>query len=531
MRKRYTSVARNAHAATLQLLLVFGRVKTRRIHYIIGTVNSDPLDSLLKLHGRLGALGQRLSAHAEKLGPPRPLPEDIARLRVKRMDGVSGLHELSAEIDRLNAASARPNPFASSAFLATYAKNCEYHPTGVDVRLFLVEDGGKIIAALPLRRAVDGFAKIAGTEVVREPRLELLATHDSEQLGIVCAPADEERAARALINHLTLRETGWGILELIGQRPGGALHRVAHEAESRLHRVRDIQVEPITEVALVWKDLNTYFRSLVKKMRNNISRQARRLYATGEVELVLAEGPPAVAPWLDAYEDLDGRSWKGGTESSIGRHPVRMAFFRELCEGRAGVEPSFVGVVLDGVLIAGLIVVSNGAASPDRHGGWCLEMSYDRTHAALGPGQLLLLLATGEALGRRDSFLNFLQNFAYYKHRWGAAEIEVVNVQLIRRLSVHNVRATAGDAKRWWRARKAGAAPVPGGAGPSERDADDDTGKSPAGESEAVAAPAAAAQGNARSKELARAALESGKPGLKRLDRAAARAYLPFSID
>jgi len=474
-----------------------------------------------KLHGRLGDLGQRLSAHAEKLGPPRPLPEDVVRLRVKRIDGVSGLVAFSAEIDRLNAASARPNPFRSSAFLGTYAKNCEDHPEGVNVSLFLVEDGERIIAALPLRHVLDGFVKVAGTEIVREPRLELLATRDSEQLGIVCTEADEERAARALIAHLTLHEAGWGILELIGQRPGSALHRVVHEAESRTYRARDIQVEPISEVTLTWPDLNAYFRSLAKKMRSNISRQARRLYASGEVELVLARGPSAVAPWLEAYRDLDGRSWKAGTESSIGRHPVRIAYFRELVEGRAGVEPSFVGIVLDGVLIAGLIGASN-AASP-AHGGWCLEMSYDQAHAALGPGQLLLLLATGEALARGDGFLNFLHNFAYFKHRWGASEIEVVNVQLIRRVSVHNVRATAGDAKRWWLARKAGANSAREAARPSEPDAN--------AEGELAAAKAHASPGGERARALTRAALESGSSGLQRLDRAAARKYLPFSVD
>jgi GNAT acetyltransferase-like protein len=473
-----------------------------------------------KLHGRLGDLGQRLSAHAEKLGPPRPLPENV-RLRVKRIDGVSGLVAFSAEIDRLNAASARPNPFCSSAFLGTYAKNCEDHPEGVDVRLFLVEDGERIIAALPLRHVLDGFVKVAGTEIVREPRLELLATRDSEQLGIVCTEADEERAARALIAHLTLHEAGWGILELIGQRPGSALHRVVHEAESRTYRARDIQVEPISEVTLIWPDLNAYFRSLAKKMRSNISRQARRLYASGEVELVLARGPSAVAPWLEAYRDLDGRSWKAGTESSIGRHPVRIAYFRELVEGRAGVEPSFVGIVLDGILIAGLIGASN-AASP-AHGGWCLEMSYDQAHAALGPGQLLLLLATGEALARGDGFLNFLHNFAYFKHRWGASEIEVVNVQLIRRVSVHNVRAIAGDAKRWWLARKAGANSAREAARPSEPDAN--------AEGELAAAKAHASPGGERARALTRAALESGSSGLQRLDRAAARKYLPFSVD
>ena len=474
------------------------------------------------LHGRLGDLGQRLSAHAEKLGPPRPLPEDVVRLRVKRIDGVSGLVAFSAEIHRLNAASARPNPFCSSAFLGTYAKNCEDHPKGVDVRLFLVEDGERIIAALPLRHVLDGFVKVAGTEIVQESLGWNCWQHATASSSASFATkADEERAARALIAHLTLHEAGWGIVELIGQRPGSALHRVVHEAESRTYRARDIQVEPISEVTLTWPDLNAYFRSLAKKMRSNISRQARRLYASGEVELVLARGPSAVAPWLEAYRDLDGRSWKAGTESSIGRHPVRIAYFRELVEGRAGVEPSFVGIVLDGILIAGLIGASN-AASP-AHGGWCLEMSYYQAHTALGPGQLLLLLATGEALARGDGFLNFLHNFAYFKHRWGASEIEVVNVQLIRRLSVHNVRATVGDAKRWWLARKAGANSAREAARPSEPDAN--------AEGELAAAKAHASPGAERARALTRAALESGSSGLQRLDRAAARKYLPFSVD
>jgi hypothetical protein len=150
-------------------------------------------------------------------------------------------------------------------------------------------------------------------------------------------------------------------------------------------------------------------------------------------------------------------------------------------------------------------------------------MSYDQAHAALGPGQLLLLLATGEALARGDGFLNFLHNFAYFKHRWGASEIEIVNVQLIRRVSVHNVRATAGDAKRWWLGRKAGANSAREAARPSEPDAD-------AG-GELAAAKAHASPGGERARALTRAALESGSSGLRRLDRAAARKYLPFSVD
>jgi CelD/BcsL family acetyltransferase involved in cellulose biosynthesis len=487
----------------------------------------DPVTQVPREHRRPATLGQRLRVVLPAAAPPRARTIRVAPLAVTEADGVDGLRRFAADLDRLNAASARPSPFCSSAFLIAYARNCEYHPAGVPVRLFLVQDEGRIIAALPLRRVLDGYGEIAGWPIAREPRLELLATHDCDQLSMLCAKADEQRVARALIGHLTARGGGWGILELIGQRPGGALHRAAHEAASWTHRVRDIRVDTITEIALTWPDLAAYFRSLSKHMRSNVSRQARRLYAAGEVVLVLADGPGAVAPWLEAYRDLDGRSWKAGTASSIDRHPVRTAFFGEVVEGRAGVEPSFIGVVLDGVLVAGLFVASNRAASPTWHGAWCLEMAYDRAYAALGPGNLLLLLATAEAIARRDAFLNFMQNFTYFKHRWGATEIPVANVQLIRRLSLHNVRATAGDARRWWLARVGSRPSAPPSGHPPQLARKTE----PDGAGDGTIPSTGGLPCRDRAEGLTRIALRTNHPGLRRLGGDAAQAYLPFPID
>ena len=101
---------------------------------------------------------------------------------------------------------------------------------------------------------------------------------------------DEERVARALIGHLLSSEPGWGMLELVGQRPQSTLYRAAHGVADARFRVRDIAVEPYNEIALVWADVHGYFRSLPKKMRSNVSRMARRLFAAGEPELVLASG-------------------------------------------------------------------------------------------------------------------------------------------------------------------------------------------------------------------------------------------------
>ncbi len=441
-------------------------------------------------------------------------------LVVSRVDGVRALERCAVDIDRLNAASQRPSAFASAAFLNSYALRNEYHAPGTSERLFLVRESGRVIGCAPMRQSREplspaslGALRLSGT------RLEFLVAADTEQLEFSCAPEDEERVIAALLRHFCERESGWGMLELVGQKPGGALHRAVHAAGRGRFWARDIPVQPFTEVPLAWPDLHTYFRSLTKHMRSNIGRQARRMYQTGKTEIVLAEGAAAVGAWFDAYCELDARSWKSGTGSSISRNARRVRLYREIASGKAGFEPSFVAVLLDDVLVAGLLVGSNGAASPERHGAWCLEMAYDRTRADLGPGQMLLLLAVGEALGRRDSFLNFLQNFAYYKHRWGAELIDVVNVQLIRNLSPHDGRARIGDLRRWWQARKDAKSGVEAAAGPAQ----------PKDHAESSAS-ASVAVDLARARRLTAAALASAGSGMRVLDRAAARGYLPFDL-
>jgi CelD/BcsL family acetyltransferase involved in cellulose biosynthesis len=308
------------------------------------------------------------------------------------------------------------------------------------------------------------------------------------------------------------------MLEFAGQRTESALHRALHAASGRRFRARDIRVSPYNEITLVWNDLGGYFRSLPKKMRSNISRQARRLFAAGEPELLLVDGPKAASAWFDAYCDVDRRSWKQGTQSSISRDPRRVRFYREIAAGAAGLDPGFIGIVLDGVLIAGLLMGSDSSASPGNHGAWCLEMAYDRSRAELGPGQLLLLLAVGRAIENGHRSLSFMQNFAYYKHRWAAQPIEIVNVQLIRRLSLHNVRATAGDWMRTWKAWRRPAA--------DSRIGSDDYGDS--GERNRTPLEL---EDQERARALTTAALAYPGTGVRRLNRRESHEYLPFDFD
>lgn len=445
----------------------------------------------------------------------------MQQLVVSRVDGVHAFERFATDIDRLNAASRRPNAFSSAGLLSCYALRNEYYTPGDGERLFLVREGTRVIGCAPMRQTLQALSPASlGPLRFTGTRLEFLAAADTEQLGFPCAPEDEERVAVALLRHFREHETAWGMLELVGQKPGGALHRAIHEAADARFWARDIRVQPFTEVPLSYPDLYSYFRSLTKHMRSNISRQARRMYQAGKTDIVLVQGAPAVSAWFDAYCELDDRSWKHGTESSISRNARRVRLYREIAAGKAGFEPSFVAVLLDGALVAGLLIGSNGVASPERHGAWCLEMAYDRTRADLGPGQMLLLLAAGEALARHDSFLNFLQNFAYYKHRWGAELIDVVNVQLIRRLSPHDGRARVGDLRRWWQARKGTSSGSEASTAPAQPK-----------DHEESSALASIPVDLDRSRRLTAAALASAGSGMRLLDRAGARGYLPFDLE
>ena len=439
-----------------------------------------------------------------------------AGISVSIADGIAALEDFAAAIDGFNRRSSRPNPFRSADFLRCYALHGEYHVPGAEERLFLVFDGGQLIGCAPMRRTLDAFGAVAGSLGLRGTRLQFLAPFDTEQPGVLCALEDEQRVAAALINYFCEREPDWGMVELAGQRPGGHLYRAAHALADRRFRVRDFGVQPYHEIELRWPDVRAFFRSLPKKMRSNISRQARRLYAAPEPELVLASGAEATSAWFEAYCDLDRRSWKHGTPSSIRRDQRRVQFYRELLAGRGGLEPSFVGILLGGMLVAGLIVGATSASLADPHGAWCLEMAYDRSLASLGPGHLLLLLGVAQAIERGDRWLNFMQNFAYYKHRWGAQPIDVVNVQIIRRASLHNVSAAAGELRR--RFRRADALPA-------LRPDSDHEGAGPGAQAAPVTGPE-----HEHARILTQTALGYAGPGVRCLNREQAMAVLPFDL-
>ena len=377
--------------------------------------------------------------------------------RVERLDGLDGLGEIERAIATCNRRSSRPTPFGDPQFIRAYVANNEYFPnSSMHVRTYVVREGrvgdpctdDAVIGYVVLRHKVD---RVAGP--LRGGRLEFAVTHDSDEPGVIAMAGREIEVTTAILRHLIDNERDWSMLDCFGQLEGSTLRTAAPGLASPRLRVREIAMDPFSTVHLAWPSLAEYFAALSKRMRSNVSRQTRRLYGSGEIELVFARGAET-GSLFDAHLDLEDRSWKHRTDAALRRSCHRVAFFRTLADGNAGVEPSYVGVAHNGVLIAGLLNASFGRST------WSLDMSYDATHADLGPGQLPLLLTIAEAIRRGDESVHFLQFFAYFKERWLADSAPAATLQLIRRPSLWDARAMGGEVRDRMARRPATVEPI-----------------------------------------------------------------------
>ncbi len=415
--------------------------------------------------------------------------------------------------------SERPLPAADPDFIRSYAEHFEYSSKPLVPEIVVVERHGEPIGFLATRSSRH---RVGPGMSVRERTL--LVTHDHDRVNLVASPADEAAVADAVVAEM-LRRGNPSALDIAGITVGSPMHRALHGQATRssLWTAYDIDLPSFCSVPVAWNNVGGYFGALSKTMRSNVSRQARRLFAAGEVELLRADGTDETAPLLPAYLDLEQRSWKFAAGAGVLRSPKRTAFFGDVVRGEAAYRPSMVGVVLDGVLIAGLLLGRYGV------GMWALEMAYDEHHRDLGAGQLLLLLAMSEAIAAGAASLGYLQHFAYFKKRWLAVEVEVVSTRVVRRGSPLHVRHLIAEADR----RHGGAVRaerMPGGPGRRAAHAAPETDDHVAGGDVSArsrtARPATLPEAAAASGRLLSQACRSGV----RIDRKGAEALLPFPL-
>jgi CelD/BcsL family acetyltransferase involved in cellulose biosynthesis len=354
----------------------------------------------------------------------------------------------------LNEQSRRPSPFFTPEYMQTYlAHNETYAREEMEPFFLLVRRraSGEVIGALPLKRVWERFRHVPFRHI------EFLVSSEVDLPGILARPEDELPAARAAMRGLARSLYAASSVVLIDQPETSALYQAMAEARAPWADVRDSAGMPISTICMTYPDPSAYFHSLSHKMRSNVSRLARRLFAEGPIEYLTSSEPAVLPDLFTLYLDVESRSWKHDTEASLRRNPARIELYQEALRGSGPVRYHVDVLLLSGVAIAAQISMHYC----DRT--FAMETCYDGRFEDLGPGNLMLFLAISRSIRLGVVEMSLHGHFDYYKHRWLGQSLATRDIRILRRGSVPHAGALVGEALRRMRGQSERPIGIPAG--------------------------------------------------------------------
>ena len=357
---------------------------------------------------------------------------------------------LREEVNALNRAGTRPDPFSTFEFFENFLRHEKSFPQGRGLHLWFLAafDTGRLVGYMALKQTTH---KVLGLPV---SRLDFLVTHDTDRPQLVARPEHALAVSEAFYAYLLERKREWSFLEFRQQDAASPLFPPPAAVKLKGYRVRQWPSLDNGTIHMRWGTLDAYFKSFSPKFRSNVSRQMRSLLAAGKVEY-LASSDPAITPALfELYHSIEPRSWKSRAGVAIGRNTQWVEYFKGLLDARQPMRVSIQLLLLDGVPVAGFI---SGAFMKRLY---ALHMVYDDRLSRLAPGSALLLMGMRQAIDGRYALFNLLSGFGYYKVRWQAQMTETRIAQIYRLGRPLFWRRLFGDWKRSVFSARSNEAPV-----------------------------------------------------------------------
>lgn len=359
-------------------------------------------------------------------------------IEVRRFGSLEEAAFLRDEVNSLNRAGARPDPFSTFEFLENFLRHDEFFTRGQGLRLWFLAafDAGRLVGYMALKQTTQ---RVLG---LRASKLDFLVTHDDDRPQLVARPEHALAVSEAFYAYLLERKREWSFLEFRQQDAASPLFPPPAAVKLKGYLVRQWPSLDNGTIHVRWSTLDAYFKSFSQKFRSNVSRQMRSLLAAGEVEYLASSDPAATPALFELYHSIEPHSWKLRAGVAIGHYPQWVEYFKGLLDARQPMRVSIQVLLLDGAPIAGLI---NGEFMK---GLYALHIVYDERLSRLAPGSAMLLMGMRQAIDGRYAFLNLLSGFGYYKARWQAQMTETRIAQIYRAGSLLFWRRVLGDWKR-----------------------------------------------------------------------------------
>ena len=251
---------------------------------------------------------------------------------------------LRNEVNALNLASARPDPFSTFEFFENFLRHDECFPGGRGVRLWFLAAflDGRLAGYLALKQVT---RKVLG---LRTSQIGFLVTHDNDRPHVVARPEHLSQVSEAFYAYLLGRKQEWSVLEFQQQDDTSSLFPPPATVSLKGYLVRPWPSLENGTIQVRWETLHEYFMALAKNSRHNVKRQVHHLLAAGNVEL-LASSDPAITPALfELYRGIELHSWKSKANANIGRHPERVEYVKGLLDARQPMRISIQILLFDG---------------------------------------------------------------------------------------------------------------------------------------------------------------------------------------
>jgi len=328
-------------------------------------------------------------------------------LQVSIKTGWKALEDLSTDWENIrstfNGSIVEPDatcsPVWSHALSQTLLRDAE-------VMTFVASDSEEeIIGLYPVSRHGTGFGPIKRRET------RAITEAYSGRCG-VCATNNERNTVSALLNYLhDSNETDVTILTVTEH---SATHRALVElATQRQARIRCI-AESESPYIVMDERWDEFLAKLPKKMRWTIKKSERDLRSIGALDYRIFESGTATQDLLHAIYEIERKSWKEESGTSITAHSEQQAFYESLIPRAAekGVLSGHV-IYIDDAPIAYIL----GIRTED---GVFLDLkeSFDNEYLKYSPGHVLKRFAFDYLMSSGVVAYDFMGVCEPYKMRW-----------------------------------------------------------------------------------------------------------------
>jgi hypothetical protein len=367
----------------------------------------------------------------------------VYAVKIRCLHSLAEIAALRPKINALNLASLRPDPFSTFEFYENLLRRGPSPPGGTRSRVWF-------LVAFIERELIGYLALEEVSETVlwrRRTRLGFLVAHDADRPHVVAKTEHVGIATEMFYEYLRERRHEWDLLELQQQDATSTLYPLPPGVHLKGCWVRCWPNFDNGTIRVRWTTLQEYFDALAPKFRSNFLRQMRKLFASGDLELLTSADPACTPALLELYCSIEKRSWKAQTDLTVSGSRERLDYFRALLDADQPMQAVIQILMLDGVPVAGMI--SGAFAGPADKGLYALHIVFDEHLSSAAPGSLSLLMGMRYAIEGRFAFLNLLSGFGYYKTRWLADMTATRAAQIYRIGSLFFWRRLLGDAWRW----------------------------------------------------------------------------------